>query len=630
MQFRITLSVEACEENSSSIEAGQRQLALAMQDQIRALSGNIFSEHALSEQISDLREARATIRERLQATENSLTDARQEIAALRIRDQYQSQRIVALETDITKAQSQAVEASLSLFRIQELDSRNNDLQSEIVALRKEATDLSSQLQQSSTETKNVTEHLATVQEKLESTCEEATRLREEKSTSEKAATFEREQLRKDLSNAAKIQLAHLQSEHLDVVQQLKLEKSSAEVMLKKVNTQLNILKADKEKSDKESSQMQASLKAAQSEKDAVIGTRKALQLHLKEMEARMLEKNNEYRDLQAMFNEAKNQVTAKDLEIIALRASLAKRASSSRMIEQNNKTRDARSIDNGHASHRGSQNASISQSPLVRPTTSKSSRHFTNRRPVVEDSQPTEQPSFVSLDDLMLDDPFAEYAQEGPHTVAGEDIAHLFPSTPGARSGANAFDYTRKSVFQTTTVSEMQRRHHQPIREATPHPSNSITKDPDTQSQAGILSRSGQFGAIPGSSVATSSHNVTSTGHDPKKPSSKASITRESTQPQRTLKDPKQAKRTSVAAGFNGANSQARSSKIQKSEPTQQAQALGRVIEDSQSPLLKGRSRKMTSRKSSVPRGEASLLSLQDILKQCMIVDKFTRRFAQS
>ena len=601
-----------------------------MQDQIRALNGNIFSEHALSEQISDLREARATIRERLQATESSLTDARQEIAALRIRDQYQSQKIVALENDITKAQSQAAEAPQALFRIQELDSRNNDLQIEIVASRREATDLSSQLQQSFTETENVTQRLTTVQEKLESTCEEAIRLREERSTSEKAAKFEREQLREELSNAAKVQLAHLQSEQLNVVQQLKLENSSAEEKLKNVNTQLNILKADKEKSDKASGQMQASLKAVQSEKNAVIGTRKALQLHLKEMEARMLEKNNEYRDLQAMLNEAKNQVSAKDLEIMALRASLAKRASSSRMIEQNNKIRDARSIDNGHALHRGSQNTSDSQSPVVRPTTSKSSEHFSNRRPVVEDSQPTQQPSFVSLDDLMLDDPFAEYAQEGPHTVAGEDIAHLFPSTPGARSGANAFDYTRKSVFQTTTVSEMQRRHHQSVREATPHTSTHITKGPHKQSQAGILSRSGQLGVIPGSSVATSSHDVTSIGHDPKKPSSKASITRESTQPQRSIKDPKQAKRNTVAAGFNDTNSQARSSKIQKSEPTQQAQALGRVIEDSQSPLLKGRSRKMTSRKSSAPRGEVPFLGLQDILKEGMIVDKFTRRFAQS
>ena len=631
----MTLSVEACEESFTSIEAGQKQHVLAIQDQIRALSGNILSEHALSEQIIDLREMRATVRERLQATESSLKDARQDIVALRLRDEKQSRKIVALETDIAKAQSQAAEVPQALFRIQELDSRNKDLQSELAASRQEATNLSSQLQQSSIEAKNVMERLATVQETVERTSEEAAKLREEKSTSEKEATFEREQLRKELSKAAKMQLAQLQSDHLNVVQQLKLEKSPAEEKLKKVNTQLNMLKSDKEKSDKEITQLQASLKAAQSDKEAVVGTRKALQLHLKEMEARMLEKNNEQRDLQAMLNEAKDQVTAKDQEITALRASLAKRASSLRTIEQDDVARGEKLIDNGRGLRRDSRHASLDQSPASRPTTSKSSRHFTKERPVVEDSQPTEQPTFVSLDDLMLDDPFAEYAQEGPQTIgpqtiAGEDIAHLFPSTPGARSVAKAFDYTRKSVFQTTTVSEMQRRHHQSARESTPHTSTHIAKDFNKQSQADAYSRNGQIGVRPGTSVTSSSHKVTSTRRDPKDPSSKASIARESTQPQRSVKDPKQAKRNSIAAGFNDMNPLARSSKMQKPEVTQQGQVLGRVIEDSQSPRLNGRSRKMTNRRSSAPRGEAPFPGLEDVLKGVAIVDKFTRRFAQS
>ena len=75
LKARITLSVEACEENFSSIDAGQKQLALALQDQLRDLGDTISSEHALSEQISDLREVKATVRERLQVTESSLTEA---------------------------------------------------------------------------------------------------------------------------------------------------------------------------------------------------------------------------------------------------------------------------------------------------------------------------------------------------------------------------------------------------------------------------------------------------------------------------------------------------------------------------------------------------------------------------
>lgn len=274
------------------METEQKQLGLAMQEQFRALSGNLFSEHALSEQISSLREVKATFRERLQATESSLADARREVVALGVKDQEKSRRIVFLETIAARAQSQSAEAPQTLLRIQELDSRNQDLQSEIVTLKKEATDLSSQLQQSSTD-------LTITQEQLEAAKEDTARSREEMSTSERHAILEREQLRKELSKAANMQLANMQNEHVNVLQQLKSEKSSAEEKLKNVTRQFNMLKVEKEKSEKESAQLQVLLKGVQSEKDAIIGTRKGLQLHLKEMEARMHEKNIEYGDLHA-------------------------------------------------------------------------------------------------------------------------------------------------------------------------------------------------------------------------------------------------------------------------------------------------------------------------------------------
>ncbi len=436
-----------------------------MQDQFRALSGNISSEHALSAQINDLREVRTTVRERLQATESSLADARQEVIALRFKDQEQSRRIVDLETNAARAQSQPAETPLTLLRIQELDCQNRGLQSEIVTLRKEATDLSSQVHQSSTEAREVAERLATTQEQLEAAREETTRLREEKSTSERQAMFEREQLRKELSKTVNMQLASMQSKHMNVVQQLRLEKSPAEEKLKGVNRQVNMLKVEKQRLEKETAQSQTLLKGERSDKEALIGARKALELHLKEMEVRMHEKDNYCGDAQAMLNKANGQIKARDLEIIALKASQAKRPSSSRVLEQSNPVRGAQLTRNGRALYRDPQQASIGQSPSIRPTKSKSSRQFTDRPAVVEDSQPTEKPSFVSLDELMLEDPFAGYAQDGSQTIAGEDISNLFPSTPGAGSRAKDLDYSRRSKFHTPVVSEIQRGQHQLSRE---------------------------------------------------------------------------------------------------------------------------------------------------------------------
>ena len=592
------------------MERGQKQLALAMQDQFRALSGNISSEQVLSEQISDLREVRATARERLQATESSLADARREIVALRLRDQEQSRRVVALETDVAKAQSKPAEIPQALLRIKELDSRRNDLQSEVFTLSKEAADLSSQLQQKSAETKELTERLASAQEKLEAAREETAKVREEKSASERQAMLERKQLREDLSKAANMQLANLQSEHTKVIQQLEQEKSPVEEKLKNVTKQLDMERAEKEKAEKEISELHAMVKEAQRQSEAVVGTRKALQLHLKEMEVRMHEKNIEHRDMQALLKKANDRVKAKDLEVMALQASQATITS---VIEQKNTVRAVQSSGNGYTPRRNSQHALIDKASSICPTNFQSSRHFTNRPPAAGDSQPTEKPSFVSLDDLILEDPFADYAQEGPQTIAGEDISHLFPSTPGAGSRAKDLDYSRKSVVHTTVVSETQRRQHQPFREALPHTGAHTTNKPHSQSQVRAYSKPGQMDAMPRSSVATSPTKVNSSRREPNDPTSleEASIMRESTQSQGNVKDPRQGKRNTLAAGFDDTSSQARPTKLQKAGPAKQTKALGPVIKDPQSPILNSRSRKLTRRKSSAPKGEIPRQSVE-------------------
>lgn len=604
------MSVESCEENCTSIVAGQKQFALAFQDQLGALSGTISSEQALSEQINDLREVRATIRERLQATESSLADARREVVTLRQKDQEQSQRVVVLEAEVVRARSKPAENPQPLLRIQELDFRNKDLQSEIAILRKKAADLSSQIQQSSIESKEMAERLANAQEKLKAALEGTARLVEEKSACERQAALDRENLRKHLSDAASMQLASMQSEHMNAIQLLRLEKSPIEDKLNDAMQQVKMLRGEKEKVEKETSKLQAMLKDAQNEKEAVVGTRKALQLHLKEMEVRMHETNIQSRDLQAMLNKTSDQVRAKDLEIMALKTSQVTRKGSTRAAEHNNTSRAAQTTGNGHALLPGFQQPSIGYSPSTRPASSKSSRPVTNRPAVVEDSQPGEKPNFVSLNDLILENPFADYAQEGPQIIAGEDISHLFPSTPGTGSHARDLDYSRKSMFHTTVVSETQRRQHQSFREATPHTStHSIVKSRDSHSEVRAYSKDGQIDAMPRASVATSSTKFDSsrpTRRDPSDPSSLrgASVTRESIQSQGSVKDPRQGKRNTLAAGFNDTNSQARPSKVHKAGPATAAKTLGPVIEDSQSPLLNGRSRKLTKRKPSVRKGK--------------------------
>ena len=701
-----------------SVGAEQKQLALAMQDQLRALSGNIFTEHALSEQISDLREMKATIRERLQITESSLADARREVETLRLRDQQQSQKIMALENVAARAKSPTADTSQALLRIQELDSRNRDLQTEIVTLNKEAAEISCQFQHDSVTARETTERLATAQRQLETTREEVTRLQEEMSASEKKVIVEREQLRKELSKAANSQLAGMQSEHMNAIQQLRLEKSQAEEKLKSVTREVNMMKAGKENSSKEISrlqallkdtqneteavvgtekalqlhikemetrmheknseysntqaslnkaikqikakdleieklksvtgevdmleagkessrkeisQLQALLKGAQNEKEAVLGTKQALQLHITEMETRMHEKNNEYSNIQARLNKAINQVKAKDLEIIALQTKQGLRSSSSRAVEKSPSTGGAQPIRNRDAQHRDSPHMSNHQTPSVRPADRQRSNNFTNRAAVIEDSQPADKPAFVSLDEIMLDDPFAAYAQGGSQTMAGDDLSHLFPSTPGPVSRTKDFEYSRNTVFRSTLVSETQRTQHESLRRSTPHTSSQTADESHSQSQSQTHARTKHNHAIPRPSAPTPSSKVTSGLQHTNVASSQrdVSITRESTQLQGSIKDPRQLKRNAAAAGFNDTDSHAQPSKMQKAEPKKQAKARGPVIEDSQSPLLNGRSRKMMRRKSSGSKSEALISGFWTLLKELVLADKYALRFAQ-
>ena len=510
---------------------------------------------------------------------------------------------MTLETIATRSQSQPAETPQTLLRIQELDSRNKNLESENVTLRKEAADVSSQFQQSSTDAREVTERLIALQGQFEAANRKVMILREEKSTSERQAVVEQEQLQKELLTAKNEQLQYMKDKHMETIQQVRSEKSSAEDKLKNVTKQLNALKVENQRSEKEV----GSLKETLNKKEAAIGSVKALELHLKEMEVRMHNKDNEYSDLQVMLSRANDQLKVKESEIMALQASQATRASSSRAGEHRSSIRGAQSTQKGHSLHRDPSHASIDQNPSVQTANPVSSKHFTNRPAIVEDSQPIDKPAFVSLDDLMLDDPFAGYARGGSQTTAGEDISHLFPSTPGAGPRVKDHDYSQNSVYHTMVVSETQRRQHQSFRAATPHTSTHAVNKSHSQSQMRTHSKAAQSYAMPKPSATTSPTNFTSRHHDTNTPSlqREASVTRESTQPQGSVKDPRQGKRNTVAAGFNDTNSQARPSKVQKSSYPKQPKNLGPIIEDSQSPLVNGRTRKMSRKTSTAPKGEA-------------------------
>lgn len=233
-------------------EAGHQQLAVLMQDQVQALGENILTEHTLSEQVMDLREIKAALRERVSATDCALRDARLQIIDLQHKDQEQSRKISTLEDSLAHTRA-PVDHSFTLLRFQELDTRNKDLEGEMASARAEATSLTKQAEKTSNDLEGLQGRMADTKSQLEEARRETEVVREEKSSCEQQATRQLEQLRKELTDSANKELANVRKEL-----NTKPKQSLTEEKLSNVTKQFILMKADKEKVEQETAQMKAS------------------------------------------------------------------------------------------------------------------------------------------------------------------------------------------------------------------------------------------------------------------------------------------------------------------------------------------------------------------------------------
>lgn len=231
-------------------EAGHQHLTISMNTQLQALGDNIIAEHTLSEQVMDLREIKAILRERVSESDKALKDARLQIVALQHKDQEQSRKINQLEGSLAKAPP-LVDESLTLFRLHELDARNKDLERDLAGSRVEATSLAHQAGKTSNEYERLQARMADTQLQLEEALRETEVVREEKISHEHQATQQLEQLREDMTKRANQELVNLRKE--------KPKNSFADEKLAHVTKQFIITKASKEKADQEVTQMKESL-----------------------------------------------------------------------------------------------------------------------------------------------------------------------------------------------------------------------------------------------------------------------------------------------------------------------------------------------------------------------------------
>lgn len=263
---------------------GQQHHFSEIQRMFSNLNDTMNVKDALGEQLMNLREVKATIRERLQAAEASLAVVRQHTIGLESGERTNLRRISELEAEVTRLQAKGNELGQVVLRLEESelcnlnlerkidDARNETLatseslgkkQEEITNLTgqlvkradeistlntclerktgeitglnrslekatEDITGLNAGLESRSAEVQDLKAHVNKLQAELEEARKNAAALADQKVEYELQSAEKSDKMRKQLSQAANLELARLESEHLKELQQLRQQRAVAE------------------------------------------------------------------------------------------------------------------------------------------------------------------------------------------------------------------------------------------------------------------------------------------------------------------------------------------------------------------------------------------------------------------
>lgn len=263
---------------------GQQHHFSEIQRMFSNLNDTMNVKDALGEQLMNLREVKATIRERLQAAEASLAEVRQHTIGLESGERTNLRRISELEAEVTRLQAKGNELGQVVLRLEESelcnlnlerkidDARNETLatseslgkkQEEITNLTghlvkradeistlntclekktgeitglnrslekatEDITGLNAGLESRSAEVQDLKAHVSKLQAELEEARKNAAALADQKVEYELQSAEKSDKMRKQLSQAANLELARLESEHLKELQQLRQQRAVAE------------------------------------------------------------------------------------------------------------------------------------------------------------------------------------------------------------------------------------------------------------------------------------------------------------------------------------------------------------------------------------------------------------------
>ncbi|MCJ1245368.1 hypothetical protein MMC30_002572 [Trapelia coarctata] len=246
-------------EASKQCQSDQLKFKRNVQKQFEELTTSIKAEQTLSEQVIDLREVKATLKERAQLSETTLAEARQMVVGLQGREQLLFREIAGLKTEMSTLRDRAREDPEALARLRQIEAQNTEMQAEMTRLLSDSSEATEKLNHNSATIRGLEKQVRALESQLTEVKAANVLLEKQKSGSEAQAHAKYENFKSQLREAANAERAILTEEQSKISQQMQRKKEAAENQAKGLEAEFGVLKMVRASEAEKSDQIQAEL-----------------------------------------------------------------------------------------------------------------------------------------------------------------------------------------------------------------------------------------------------------------------------------------------------------------------------------------------------------------------------------
>ncbi|MCJ1392875.1 hypothetical protein MMC18_005747 [Xylographa bjoerkii] len=246
-------------ETSQSACHKQLKLNGQIQKQLDVLKTCIKTEQGLSEQILDLREIKATMKERMHASETSLAEARQTIIGLQGKQQHLNTEISTLRAETRLLQARPIHDPATIDHVRKIESRNTDLETTLVRKDEELSEREHQVQRLDEEAIAKQKLIDGLISQIDEAKVAIRVLEKQKAGCEKQADIKYEGLKSQLLEAANAERSILTNANSIKMEKLQRQKNTADTRAAKMEEEVGRLRAGKDTESKRHGELQKEL-----------------------------------------------------------------------------------------------------------------------------------------------------------------------------------------------------------------------------------------------------------------------------------------------------------------------------------------------------------------------------------